>query len=171
PIKPGLEPVLHAIDQFEKHLLQISTYDNFLMDPDVYERVISHHIGCKIGTETVRQELNQEISDMEEIMEREARQLGPYSSWAEAIESQPMPPLPEDGLIGLYRKEVLALEEHCIEKGMVKKDLLRSCPVCVEPVPSSLTAIRSAAAYSMPPGYPPRGGTFYILDSEVSGRQ
>jgi hypothetical protein len=32
----------------------------------------------------------------------------------------------------------------------------------VEEIPNFLKPVRSSAAYSMPPGYPPRGGTFFI---------
>ena len=54
---------------------------------------------------------------------------------------------------------------HCLDKGLVTHDTLTACPVEVTTVPAHLAPIRSAAAYSMPPGHPPRGGTFYLMAS------
>jgi len=162
--RPGLGPVFKALDRFEDHLRQASTCDNFLISSEILERIIYGHIGCCMGIEDVQEELDQEIREMVKIMNEEARRLDHNSSWGEAIESIPLPPLPEDGLIALYRHAVLGLGKHCLEQGLVTHDIYSSCPVSVEPIPSYLSAVRSAAAYSMSPGHPPHGGTFFIVD-------
>jgi uncharacterized protein (DUF885 family) len=74
----------------------------------------------------------------------------------------PAPDLPPGGLRQLYRNQIEALGQHCLNQEFVSEHLLQTCPVSVATVPESLLPVRSAAAYSMPPGYPPRGGTFFI---------
>ena len=163
-IRSGLKPVLMALEGFEDHLRRISICDNFLLAPELLERIVCNHMGCAAGMEDVREELEHEIRETQEIMSEEARRLDPGHSWQEIYKSIPLPSLPEDGLVGLYHDAVLELGQHCLEQGLVSTDLFSSCPVRVEPVPFYLSAIRSAAAYSIPPGHPPCGGTFFILD-------
>jgi uncharacterized protein (DUF885 family) len=165
PIRPGVQPVLEALDRFEGHLRQASPRDTFLLAPELLERIVRDHTGCGMGTEETRKALDEEIREMKQIMDEEAGRLFPDGSWQEAFEAIPLPHLPDDGLVGLYREAVSALGRHCLEQDLVAPDLFRSCPVRVEPVPSYLTTIRSAAAYSIPPGHPPRGGTFFIIDA------
>ena len=166
-IRSGLEPVLSALESFEDHLRQVSTCDNFLLAPELLERIVCNHMGCAIGIEDVREEIDQEIRETQQIMSEEARRLDPGCSWLEVYRSIPLPSLPKDGLVGLYREAVLGLGQHCLEQGLVTPDMFNSCPVRVEPVPFYLSAIRSAAAYSIPPGHPPCGGTFFILDVDI----
>lgn len=166
PIRPGVQPVLEALDRFEGHLRQASPRDTFLPAPELVERIVCDHTGCGMGTEETRKALDEEIREMKQIMGKEAGRLSPGGSWQEAFEAMPLPHLPDDGLVGLYREAVSALGRHCLEKDLVGPDLFRSCPVRVEPVPPYLTTIRSAAAYSIPPGHPPRGGTFFIIDAD-----
>jgi len=163
-IRSRLKPVLMALEGFEDHLRRISICDNFLLAPELLERIVCNHMGCAAGMEDVREELEHEIRETQEIMSEEARRLDPGHSWQEIYKSIPLPSLPEDGLVGLYHDAVLELGQHCLEQGLVSTDLFSSCPVRVEPVPFYLSAIRSAAAYSIPPGHPPCGGTFFILD-------
>jgi uncharacterized protein (DUF885 family) len=166
-IRSGLKPVLGALESFEDHLRQVSTCDNFLLALELLERIVCNHMGCAIGIEEAREELEQEIQETQEIMSKEARRLDPGHSWQKAYKSIPLPSLSEEGLVGLYRDAMLGLGRHCLEQGLVSTDLFSSCPVRVEPVPFYLSAIRSAAAYSIPPGHPPCGGTFFILDIDV----
>ena len=166
-IRSGIEPVLRALESFEDHLRQMSTSDNFLLSSELLERIVCNHMGCAIGIEEAREKLEQEIQETQQIMSEEARRLDPGHSWQEVYKSIPLPPLPEDGLVGLYRDAVLGLGQHCLEQGLVTPNLFSSCPVRVEPVPFYLSAIRSAAAYSIPPGHPPHGGTFFVLDIDV----
>ena len=170
PVRPGIQPVLEALDRFEGHLRQASPLDTFLLAPALLERIVCHHVGCGMATKDTRKALEEEIGQMEQIMDEEAGRLSPGSAWQEAFEAMPLPHLPADGLVGLYREAVSALGRHCLEQDLVAPALFRSCPVRVAPVPSYLKTIRSAAAYSIPPGHPPRGGTFFVLDTDGLGR-
>ncbi len=165
-IRPGVEPVLEALDHFERHLRQVPLRDSFLLAPELLERIVRDHTGCGMGTDEARKALDEEIREMQEIMDEEAGRLSPGGSWQEVFEAIPLPQLPKDGLVGLYREAVYDLGRHCLEQDLVAQEVFRSCPVRVAPVPSYLTTIRSAAAYSIPPGHPPSGGTFFVIDAD-----
>ncbi len=115
-----------------------------------------------MDTKAVLEEIELEIKETTEIMNKEAIAIAPGRSWQEIIASMPYPVLPKNGMNELYSSIIHKLGNHCASSGLLTKDLLKSCPVAVKPVPSYLTAIRSTAAYSMPCGHPPKGGTFYI---------
>ena len=64
-----------------------------------------------------------------------------------------------------YASCVSELANHCMEKEMVTPELVENCPVHVETIPDYMLPVRSNAAYSMPPGHPPKGGIFFIIES------
>jgi len=165
PMKAGLAPVLEALDRFGEHLRRVPTTGNFLLGRELLERIVHHHMGCGMDIEEAYQELEMEILEAEAIMDREAWNIHPGRSWPEVLDSMSPPSLPEGGLVGLYRETVLKLGQHCVEQGLVTERLFAACPVQVEPMPSYLSAVRSASSYSMPPGHPPKGGTFFVIDT------
>ena len=167
PMRPGLTPVLEALRRFGDHLRHVSTTRDFRLDRELLERIVSHHMGCGMNIEEVCHELEREIQEAEAIMTREANRLSQGESWPEALDSMSPPSLPDDGLVGLYRETVLKLGRHCVKQGLITEDLFISCPVLVEPVPSYLSAIRSASSYSLPPGHPPKGGTFFVINAHA----
>jgi uncharacterized protein (DUF885 family) len=61
---------------------------------------------------------------------------------------------------------IARLATHCISIGLATPDLAAQSPVRVETIPDYLEPVRSSAAYSMPPGHPPKGGTFFIQRTE-----
>lgn len=164
-IKPGLSPSLEALDHFEEHIRKVATYDDFLLPEELLEGIIRNHIGCCVNIEEALEEIDGEIQIMKKTLKEEADRLFPGSAWPEAVEQIPSPTLPEDGLVGLYRQAVKSCGKHCRDVGLVTPDLYRNCPVRVEPVPNYLSAIRTAASYSMPPGHPPSGGTFFVIEA------
>ena len=88
--------------------------------------------------------------------------------WSDVLQEIPIPVLGEDGIVGFYRDEVERLAAHCLKEGWVSKDFVASCPVRVAPTPPSLSAIRAASSYSIPPKHPPKGGVFYVINTNVS---
>jgi len=171
---PELKPALTALERFEQTLRKVSVRENFLLAPELLERVLRCHINAGMGINKIRHETDSEISEMQRIMNEEARgivsdrsseQLSGQDLWAEAIRRIPIPAMGKEGLIGLYRDEVNRLADHCLDKGLVTRERLSSCPVYVAPVPSFLSAIRTASSYSIPPGHPPTGGVFYIINA------
>lgn len=174
-ILPELLPALWALDRFEGALRNVSTRKEFLLPRDLLERIIRFHIHCDMDIQKVNHKLDQEIVKMRRILGEEARGLVPNlftdqssnEAWLKALQDIPVPKLGENGMINLYKDAVNGLAKHCLDKGLVSPALFSSCPVRVAPVPSFLSAIRSASSYSIPPKHPPSGGTFYIMDPHI----
>jgi uncharacterized protein (DUF885 family) len=72
-------------------------------------------------------------------------------------------PLPPEGVGALYQTAIADLADHCTAHGLISTAFIKRCPVTVTPIPDYMLPVRSNAAYSMPAGYPPSGGTFYIM--------
>ena len=169
---PELKPALLSLDRFEKEIRHAKTREDYLLPQDLLHRIIRFHIGCETDIPAVSHILDSEIDDMQQILKRETAHLLPNTHddqnsddlWKEAMERIPLPPVGERGLIGLYEDEVHRLAQHCMDQGLVSPHLAAACPVRVAPVPSFLSAIRSSSSYSIPPGHPPSGGTFYIIN-------
>ncbi|MGA1789904.1 MAG: DUF885 family protein [bacterium] len=173
-ILPEIRPAFKALERFDKAIRQGSTRDDFILPDELLERIIRSHIHCDMDIREINRTLDQEIREMQEIMEQEAGNLLSKGASGyhlkglkEALEKIPMPPLGKEGLLGLYRGAVDSLTEHCLEQGVVPPDLPSSCPVRVAPMPSYLSAIRTASSYSIPPKHPPSGGTFYIVNTHM----
>ena len=173
-ILPEIRPAFKALEGFEKAIRQGSTRNDFFLPVELLERIIRFHIHCDMDIREVNLTLDREIREMQEIMDREAGELlskgasGYHSKGLrEALERIPMPALGKDGLLGLYGEAVSGLTKHCLEQGLVPADLASSCPVRVAPMPSYLSAIRTASSYSIPPKHPPSGGTFYIINTNM----
>ncbi len=160
------KPVLSALHRLADYLKRVSTIEDFLLPLDLYARVAKAHIGCWMSLEEIREELEQEIVETEDILKREAHRLSPGMPWQQVVATLPPPPLPHDGPLGLYRRIIEELGVHCAAARLMPPSYLKSCPVHVTPVPQYLSPVRSVAAYSMPPGHPPAGGTFYIMGDE-----
>jgi len=172
---PELQSALTALDRFEDELRNVSTRQDFFMPRALLERILRFHINCDMDIEEINHMLDREIDEMRHILEQEAGSFvserfavrDTRSLWSEALKSIPTPVAGKGGLVGLYQGEVNRLVEHCLEQGLVLPGLVSSCPVCVAPMPSFLSAIRTASSYSMPPKHPPSGGTFYILNADM----
>jgi len=173
---PELRHALTALDRFDDALKSVSTREDFLLPRDLLERILRFHLHCEMDIPEINRRLDQEIDEMQQILDQEARSLvshrfkgqGSYRLWSEALKSIPMPSLGEEGLIGLYQSEVNRLAKHCLDQGLVLPRLVSSCPVRVAPMPSFLSAIRTASSYSITPKRPPSGGMFYVLTTQVS---
>ena len=173
---PELHPALTALDRIEQSLRQVSTCDNFYLPPDMLEIVVRSHLNCQMNLPEINHLLDQEINEMQQILSEESdRIIGPRSMsesavdhWLKAYQSIPVPEPSNNGMAGLYEKEVYRLAQHCLEKKLIPSALVVSSPVKVELMPSYLAAIRAASSYSIKPEYPAKGGTFYILNTLVS---
>lgn len=168
-----LKSAFDALERFNERLLALSTRGDFLLPRELLEQIFRFHLSCDMGIDEVEEELDEEIREMEKALTREAENLSDSDretrlKWPEVLESIPMPELGEDGIVGFYRDEVARLAAHCINEGWASEDFVASCPVRVAPTPPSLSAIRTASSYSIPPKHPPTGGVFYIINAHVS---
>ena len=73
--------------------------------------------------------------------------------------------MPPGGAQQVYRDAISELARHCSSQGLIAADEVGKCPVTVQGIPDYMRPVRSNAAYSMPPIHPPRGGTFFILET------
>jgi len=174
---PELRTAIDALDRFEQRLKSVSTRADFRLPQEMAERVFQSHIGCGLDLEQIGRVLDREESEMRQVLEQEAARLGPGRAgtattprpWLKVYGSIPGPSMGEGGAIGLFRNEVAAMGRHCLEQGLIQKELFLSCPVSVEPMPDFLAAIRTGASYSIPPRHPPRGGTFHVARQVGAG--
>ncbi|MFO8057404.1 MAG: DUF885 family protein [bacterium] len=157
---------LAALERFRERLERVETRDDFRLSPELFERVVREHMDCGMSVPEAEAELDLEIREMEERLSTKARLLFSGSTWQEAVAKLPGPVLPPGGALALFQELVEGLGRHCLEAGLMSPELYQSCPVRVEPVPSYLAPIRTASAYSMTPGHPPRGGSFYVINAD-----
>jgi len=161
--------VIHSLQRFGTHLRDVKQIEAFLPAVEVYERIATEHMGSRIGPEAIASELEMEIEETRSILARSAAAIAPNRSWQEIVEELQRPVSSPGGVWVIYRDAVAELGRHCLSNGIVEEELVRKCPVRVEPIPDYMRPVRSNAAYSMPPVHPPRGGTFFIQESEVAG--
>jgi len=162
-----LPPALEAFDRLDDHLRAVPVAREFRPAPGVYDRIVREHIGCGMDLAEISLHLDAEIRETRQLLEEASSHLSPGKAWAETLADLPVP-AHRDGVVGLYRITIDAIGQHCLEQGLVRRGMLADCPITVAPVPDYLSPVRSAAAYSMPPGHPPEGGTFFITDADDS---
>ena len=162
-----LAPVDEALNRLDNHLRRSPVVDDFLPPTSLYERIASHHMGCFLPAGEIAEALDREIIETRSILERSAARLAHGGTWQQFVENLAKPPMPAGGVSDLYQNTIHELARHCFEKGMIHPNLLQDCPVTVTPIPGYMRPVRSNAAYSMPPGSPPGGGTFFIMDAEA----
>ena len=166
PKIPDLTAALVALDRFKNTLLNLATRSNFHLPLETVERIVSFHINCGLDLSEINQVLDQEIHDMQTAISDLSGSPADDLSRSDVFDKIPYPQIGKDGLLGLYRAEVSRLAQHCLKNGLISPDLLRTCPVRVESVPSYLSATRTASSYSIPPKHPPTGGVFYVINAD-----
>jgi len=164
PELPELSSALKALDRFEQNLKSLAVQADFLLPKEQLAGIIRYHINCGMDLQEVNNALDLEIKSNTRVLEDEASHMG-HDTWQAGYESIGLPTVGKDGLVGLYRDEVTRLGRHCKELGLVTDSLYRSNPVWVMPVPGYLSAVRAASSYSISPGHPPSGGTFYVFNA------
>ncbi len=163
-----MAPVVSAIERFEDFLLRARTRSDYLLPPEIVARIVREHIGCGVGPAEVRDVLGQEIGETDHRMEEICRKFFPGNRWREAVRKIPLPAIPREGPLTIYREAAEDLLRHCIGAGIVPEDLPGRSPLRVAALPPYLRAIRAASAYSFTPGNPTQKGTFYIVPPDGS---
>ena len=158
-------PVGDAFLRLADCLRQAQVQEDDLLPVERYEQIAVDHMGCLLKPDDIARELDLEITETRSILERSAAAVAPGRPWQKVVENLPRPPMPPGGVIEIYRNTISELAGHCTTQGLITADLARQCPVAVEPIPGYMRPVRSNAAYSMPPIHPPRGGTFFILET------
>ena len=159
-------PIIDALQRLYRHLSQMKASEAHLPSIELYERIATDHMGCRLKPDDIAYELETEIEETRSILTRSAVAIAPGHPWQAAIEGLPKPTVGRGGVQEIFSKAIDALRRHCMSEGLIDEELVRQCPVMVAPIPDYMLPVRSNAAYSMPPGYPPSGGTFFILHQE-----
>lgn len=155
-------PILDALQRLNRYLRQMKVSEAFLPSLELYERIATDHMGCRLKPDDIARELEKEIEETRSILTQSAEAIAPGQPWQAVIDGLPNPTVERGGVQAIFSKTINALSLHCMSKGLIDEELIRRCPVKVEPIPDYMRPVRSNAAYSMPPGYPPSGGTFFI---------
>jgi hypothetical protein len=162
-------PIQDALQRLGAHLAQAPVTEAFLPTIELYERIVSEHMGCMAPPDEIARELDREIAESLACLEQTAAAIAPGQPWQTVAGQLPPPALPPGGTGEIYRVTISELARHCAAQGIIPPDSARRCPVKVENIPAYMRAVRSNAAYSMPPGHPPRGGTFFIPPAGPGG--
>ena len=154
-----------ACQRLDSHLRQAPVVENFLLPISLYERIAIEHMGCLLTPDEIERELAQEIEETMAILDQSAASMAPGHPWQAVVDTLPRPPMPPGGAQHIYRDTISELARHCSSQGLIAADEVGHCPVTVQGIPDYMRPVRSNAAYSMPPIHPPRGGTFFILET------
>ena len=144
---------------------QVQVTDDCLPPLALYERMAVDHMGCQLKLADIARELELEIAQTRLILMRSAASLAPGRPWQTVVDGLPRPPVLAGGVKPIYQKTITELARHCSSRGLITPGEVTQCPVSVLGIPDYMRPVRSNAAYSMPPGNPPQGGTFFVLES------
>ncbi len=165
PTIPDLKQALTALDRFRSLLTSHKTVNRFQLPPGLFERLIRNHLGTGMTVTQVNASLDSEIEIYQRKLNWLLNRYFPGRSMERAYRQIPLPRIGKGGLLGLYRAQVNDLAHFFIKNQIVSSKKVDHCPVMVKPVPDFLSATRSASSYSIPPGHPPSGGTFYVINA------
>ena len=158
--------VNNAYRRLNRHLGQTASVgEDFLPPVDWYAHVAADHMGCGCQPDDIAGELGAEITETRSILETSAAAMAPGHTWQTVVANLKRPPMPAGGIGNLYHDTIAELARHCRKQEMVSGRLLQQCPVTVQAIPDYMRPVRSNAAYSMPPGHPPHGGIFYVVET------
>ncbi|MBL0713139.1 MAG: DUF885 family protein [Desulfosarcina sp.] len=160
-----LIPIDEAFHRLGAHLRQAPVREDFLPPVELYERIAFHPMGCRLKPDDIARELETEIEETQAILTQSAASIAPGFRWQAVVDGLTRPPMPPGGAREIYQNTISELARHCLVQGLVRADLVRQCPVTVEAIPDYMRPVRSNAAFSMPPVHPPRGGTFFIMET------
>ena len=166
PRLPVLKTSLPHLDAFEDFLHKTKTQPDFRMPDNLVGKIIQHHLGCGLDIPAIESVLDTEIHEMQAFLKKHTTAIKEDTTWEMVIDKIPFPTVPSGGLVAMYDDQVRQLAKHCLALGFISEKDLIDCPVNVRPVPSFLSAIRTASSYSVKPDHPPTGGIFYVINAD-----
>jgi uncharacterized protein (DUF885 family) len=159
----GRQSAVGMLNRFRHHLKQIDTVPDFRLPEDLYARIAHCHMQCRMGLEAIERHLDQEIEAAKKCLQESAGIISRGQTWQEVFQNLPSPAANTVDLQALYRTGIDKLKRHCLEQGFFSHHQTSGSDVKIEAIAEHMIPVRANAAYSMPPGHPPRGGLFYIL--------
>ncbi len=152
-----------ALTKLSSALQHCPIRKSFILPLELFERLLSTHLGCGCPLDSAEQELRSEYAEMEEVLTAEAERLVPGLPWQQAESHLPFQVAPENKLQQLYQPELLRLEKHARTVGLIPP-LAGGLQPELAAVPESMSAIRASDAYSARVGHPASGGIFYLYE-------
>ena len=162
----GFDPgeIPGALRVFQNAMERADVVASPLLPGEVLDRLIVEHLGCGMGIDAIGPLLQDELAMMEEVLAHETARLAPGKSWLEAGQMIPFVEAAGNDLLALYRRELEVAESHCRRQGLVPGNASAGGPLDIAKVPDYLAVIRASDAYAAIPGYPARGGTFFVME-------
>jgi uncharacterized protein (DUF885 family) len=152
-----------AFDRYSDHLRRAAVDPDFRMGNELYERIVDRHMGCRMGLSELAWHLDREVEAAVDQLTVSAERIDPGKPWQSVFKTLPAPAPAGNDVTALYRAGIDQLRDHGLEAGFLTPETMAGCDVEIQIIPDHLRPVRADAAYSMPPGHPPRGGVFFIL--------
>jgi hypothetical protein len=151
-----------ALDAFAANLAQLDGLSDFRLPKDLYARVAEFHMGCQMGLDEIAAHLDNEIEAASRDLAAAAVRIEPGKPWLAVFHALPCPQTDGDDAAALFKGGIARLKSHCLQYGLFDRQDLAGSEVEIRTIPAHMAPVRANAAYSMPPGHPPRGGVFYL---------
>lgn len=165
-----IDKTMDAFQRWQRFLDACESGGPVPVDASRYEKVAVQHMGCRGSLLEIAELLEEEIRITEQLLKRYARQIDPRSHWKEVYARLGQKATATGDVHAAYHGVIDDLRAHCARMGLASHRLLAQCPVSIVEIADHMMAVRSNAAFSMPPGHPPAGGTFYILPRSMAPR-
>lgn len=166
PTIPALIPSVTALDRLQTVLIRQKTIKRFQLPTGQFERLIRNHLNTGMTVTRVEASLDSEIETTRKMLTWLIDRYFQRTSLEQAYRNIPLPRMGHGGLLGLYRTQIGDAVDYLKEKKILSTTQVDACPVAVKAVPGYLSATRTASSYSIPPGHPPVGGTFYVINAD-----
>lgn len=157
------QAIMEGLDHYQDHLTKIDPTVGFRLPHDVYARIADFHMGTQMGIEEIAWHLDREIEAAANQLAGSAGRIASGKTWQTVFNELAAPVAAHNDMAALYQGGIDQLKRHCLEQGFTDDHVIADCGVEIQTIPEHLRPIRANAAYSMPPGHPPKGGIFYIL--------
>jgi uncharacterized protein (DUF885 family) len=163
PESSGVSQILEALERYRERLEGLAVKEDFLLAPELVDRITSYHMATKMTVADLLIELGHEKAKMVRNLKTESNKHQPGQPWQDYWDSIPLESYSKGDKKDLLEREIRKLKGHCLELGLSTPGLIESSPVEIADVHDSMTPVRAADSYSARPGYPPSGGTFYVF--------
>jgi len=178
PRLPELIFALPALERFSDSLSEVQVHEHPVLPVEAYEKLLRDHFTMNLSLKEIEELIDLEYREMNQVLQEESGKLSPRRSkhsiplgWTDIYNRLPEPDIKVINKILLYRSEIEELRRHCNKYGLIPGRVDDRCPVKVSSLPPYLSAIRSSSSYSISPGIPVPGGTFFVPENPGATEQ
>jgi hypothetical protein len=169
---------LKAIKILEDKIKRLPQDTELNIPANLLDRIYSNHLATGLKIPEISKILEDETSEMFQIMAAEAERilnkpvqnyLKPSVLIKSVYDKIGLRSGIKEDPVNMFRNELDQVRSHLVNESILNEDIGSLIPVKVEEMPRYFRAIRSASSYSVYPAYPPAEGTFYVLTSSGYG--